>query len=190
VHGTRNDADALREDTAHVLAPVGLRLSEAKTQVVPMSDGFDFLGFHIRWKRKRGTGKWYVYTFIANRPIRSLKARIRALTDRTSQQSPRDVLIKLNQIMRGWANYFKHAVCKHTLGSLENFTWHRVIRWWRRLHRWKRKDVRRRLTGPHGRWLRPTADGIELFNIAKTPVTRYRYRGNQIPSPWTLLNHA
>jgi len=25
-----------------------------------MSDGFDFLGFHIRWKRKRGSNKWYV----------------------------------------------------------------------------------------------------------------------------------
>ena len=50
-----------------------------------MSDGFDFLGFRIRWKRKRGTNKWHVYTFIADRPIRSLKAKIRALTHRTSQ---------------------------------------------------------------------------------------------------------
>jgi RNA-directed DNA polymerase len=44
-----------------------------------MGDGFDFLGFRIRWKRKRGTNKWYVYTFIADRPVRSVKARIRAL---------------------------------------------------------------------------------------------------------------
>ncbi|MCZ1003002.1 hypothetical protein O1M63_41510 [Streptomyces mirabilis] len=35
---------------------------------------------------------------------------IRAPTDRTSQQNPRKGLIRLNQIMRGWANYFKHAV--------------------------------------------------------------------------------
>src|SRR6266705_2123691 len=28
---------------------------------------------------------------------------------------------------RGWANYFKHAVCKHTLGNLANFAWWRVI---------------------------------------------------------------
>ena len=83
-----------------------------------MSEGFDFLGFHIQWRRKRGTNKWYVYTFIADRPIRSVKAKIRALTHRTSQQDPRSVLIRLNQIMRGWANYFKHAVCKHTFGNL------------------------------------------------------------------------
>ena len=70
--------------------PLGLRLSAAKTHVVHMSDGFDFLGFHIQWKRKRGTNKWHVYTFIADRPIRSVKAKIRALTRRTSQQEPRD----------------------------------------------------------------------------------------------------
>ncbi len=107
-----------------MLAPLGLRLSEAKTRVAHMSEGFDFLGFRIQWNRKRGTSKWYVYTFIADRPIRSVKDKIRALTRRTSQQPPRAALIRLNQIMRGWANYFKHAVCKHTLESLENFAWH------------------------------------------------------------------
>jgi len=190
VHGTGHDAETLREDIARVLAPLGLRLSEAKTRVAHMSEGLDFLGFRIQWRRKRGTSKWYVYTFIGDRPIRSLKDKIRALTRRTSQQPPRDALIRLNQIMRGWANYFKHAVCKHTLGVLENFAWHRVIRWWMHLHRWRWKDVRRHLTGPHGRWRRPTADGIELFNIAKVPVTRYRYRGSKIPSPRAPVNHA
>jgi RNA-directed DNA polymerase len=41
-----------------------------------MSDGFDFLGFRIRWKRKRGSNKWYVYTFIAARPLFTVKAKI------------------------------------------------------------------------------------------------------------------
>ncbi len=190
VHGTRADVEALREDVAVVLAPLGLRLSAAKTQIVHMSDGFDFLGFHIQWRRKHGTNQWHVYTFIAHRPIRSLKAKIRALTNRTSQQNPRDVLIRLNQIMRGWANYFKHAVCKHTLHSLAHFVWWRVVQWLRTLHRWRWKDVRRRLTTPDGRWRPITADGIELFNLAAVPVTRYRWRGNTIPNPWTLHNHV
>ena len=119
----------------------------AKTRIVHMSEGFDFLGFHIQWRRKRGTNKWYVYTFIADRPVRSLKQKVRDLTHRTSQRPPRDVLIRLNQIMRGWANYFRHAVCKHTLRSLETFVWRRVIRWWKRLHRWNWAAVRRHLTG-------------------------------------------
>jgi RNA-directed DNA polymerase len=190
VHGTRADVEALREDVATVLAPLGLRLSVAKTQIVHMSDGFDFLGFHVQWRRKYGTNRWHVYTFIADRPIRSLKAKVRALTFRTSQQNPGDVLIRLNQIMRGWANYFKHAVCKHTLQALGQFAWWRVIRWLRTLHRWKWSDVRRRFTTPNGRWRPITADGIELFNLATVPVTRYRWRGNKIPNPWTLPYHA
>jgi RNA-directed DNA polymerase len=190
VHGTKTHVEALHEDVASVLAPLGLRLSAAKTQVVHMSDGFDFLGFHIRWKRKRGTNKWHVYTFIADRPIRSLKTKVRALTHRKSQQNPGNALIRLNQIMRGWANYFKHAACKRTLGRLAHFAWWRVIRWLRTLHRWRWKDVRRRFTTPAGRWKRIEADGIELFNLASVPVTRYRYRGNTIPNPWTCPTNA
>jgi RNA-directed DNA polymerase len=67
---------------------------------------------------------------------------------------------------------------------------HRVIRWWMRLHRWKWRDVRRRLIGPDGRWSRPAVDGVELFNIASVRVTRYRHRGVEIPNPWIRLNHA
>ena len=190
VHGERADVEALREEIADVLRPLGLRLSEAKTQVVHMSEGFDFLGFHLQWRRKRGTNSWHVYTFISDRPVRSLKARIRALTNRTSQQHPRVVLIRLNQIMRGWANYFQHAVCKHTLGRLAYFAWWRVVRWLQVRHRWKWKDIRRGFTTPDGRWRPLTADGIALFDLSSVPVTRYRYRGNHIPNPWTLRNHA
>jgi RNA-directed DNA polymerase len=34
-----------------------------------------------------------------------------------------------------------------------------------------------------------TADGIELLDLQTVPVTRYRYRGGTIPSPW-VPNHA
>ncbi len=94
------------------------------------------------------------------------------------------MLIRLNLIMRGWAGYFRHAVCKHTLGKLANFAWWRVIRWLRTLHRWRWKDVRKAFTTPDGRWKPITADGIELFSMATVPVTRYRYRGSNIPSRW------
>ena len=53
-----------------MLAPLGLRLSPDKTHVVHMDEGFDFLGFRIRRMRKRGTNKWFVYTFIADRSVR------------------------------------------------------------------------------------------------------------------------
>jgi RNA-directed DNA polymerase len=190
VHGQRGDAEALRGQTARVLEPLGLRLSPAKTQIVHMSEGFGFLGFRIQWKRKRGTGKWYVYTFIGDRPIRSLKAKIRALTRRTSQQDLGYVLTRLNLVMHGWAKFFRHAIAQHVFDMLDNFTWWRLIRMLRQRHHWNWKDVRRHFAIPTGRRLPITAGTIELRPLAAIPVTRYRYRGSAIPSPWPLPEHA
>jgi RNA-directed DNA polymerase len=184
VNGTGQDTEAVREDIASVLATLGLRLSEAKTRVAHMSEGFSFLGFRIQWRRKRGTAKHYVYTFIDDRPVRSLKAKIRALTPRTSQQDMGYVLTRLNQVMHGWANYFRHAVAKNVFDMLDSLAWWRVIRMLTERHHWRWKDVRRRLTTPAGKWLPITAGGTELRPIAAIPVTRYRYRGATIPSPW------
>jgi len=183
--GTRQDAEALREEITGVLAALGLRLSEAKTHVVHLSEGFPFLGFRIQWRCKKGTNKWYVYTFIDHRPVRTLKAKIRALTPRTSQLDLEHVLTRLNQVMHGWANYFRHAVAKRAFGMLDNFAWWRVIRMLRTRHRWGWKDVRRRYTDHAGRWLPITAGEVRLRPIAAIPVTRYRYRGTKIPGPWT-----
>jgi RNA-directed DNA polymerase len=186
VHGSGQDAEALREDIAHVLATMGLRFSEAKTRVVHVSEGLSFVGFRVQWRRKRGTEKWYAYTFIDHRPIRSLKAKIRALTHRTSQQDLGHVLTRLRQVMHGWASYFRHAVAKNTFIMLDNFAWWRVIRMLQARHHWRWKDVRRKFTTPTGRWLPITAGEIEMQRIAAIPVTRYRYRGTKIPSPWAL----
>ena len=189
VHGQESDVHALREELAQVLATVGLSFSEAKTRVVHLRDGFDFLGFRIQWRRKMGTNRWHVYTFIADRPVRSLKAKIRAATNKTSQQDPSAVLIRLGQIMRGWSNYFRHAVCKHTFARLSHFVWWRVARWLSTLHHWSWTGFRRRFTRPDGRWEPLSADGTTLFDLAAVPVTRYRYRG-VIPTPWALPKPA
>jgi RNA-directed DNA polymerase len=190
VHGTQEHTQLLREDVARVLEPLGLRLSAAKTRILHMSDGFDFLGFHIQWRRKKGTDKWHVYTFIAQRPIRSLKAKIRTLTRRLSQQDLGYVLTRLNQVMHGWANYFRHAVAKDTFSMLDSFTWKRVIRMLIARHHWTWSDVRRRFTTATGRWLPISATDVELRPIAAIPVTRYRWRATRIPSPWPATVNA
>jgi RNA-directed DNA polymerase len=185
VHGTERDAHALREDVTEALAPMGLRLSQSKTSVRHLADGFDFLGFHIQWRRKAGTNKWYVYTFIADRPIRALKKKLRALTHRTSLADLGTTLSTLNQILRGWANYFRHAVATHTFKHLQQFLWWRIVRWLKTRHRWRWTALRRHLTDHTGRWKPISADGITLFNLEKVGITRYRYRGAAIPNPWT-----
>ncbi len=184
VRGFREHVQALHEQIASVLAPLGLNLSKAKTRIVHMSEGFDFLGFHIRWSRKKGTSKWYVYTFIADRPLQAIKAKIRALTRRTSQQDLRATLERLSQLLRGWVNYFRHAVAKRAFRHLQQYLWWRIVRWQRTRRRWNCKDVRRWLTDRTGRWCPITADGIVLFNPESVPIRRYRYRGSKIPNPW------
>jgi RNA-directed DNA polymerase len=185
VHGTEDDARSLREDVADVLAPMGLRLSQTKTSVRHLSEGFDFLGFHIQWRRKGGTNKWYVYTFIADRPVKALKTKLRALTHRTSLADLGATLTRLNQILRGWATYFRHAVATHTFKHLRQLLWWRIVRWLMTRHRWRWTALRRHLTDHTGRWKPISADGTVLFDLEKVGITRYRYRGAAIPNPWT-----
>ena len=68
VRGDRAHAEALREEAAAVLAPMGLRLSGEKTKITHIDEGLDFLGWRIQRHRKRGTAKSFVYTYPTRRP--------------------------------------------------------------------------------------------------------------------------
>lgn len=181
VYGTREHAEALRAEVADVLAPLGLRLAEAKTSVVHLDEGFDFLGWRIRRRRKRGTSQHHLYTYPSKKALLSVTRRVRALTRRSKNRSLPELLHRLNPVLRGWAAYFCHGVSKRTFSYLGEFAWHRVVGWLRKRHpgiSWGRL-CRRFLPG----W-RPTQDGMTLFDPATVTVTRYRYRGTRIPNPW------
>jgi RNA-directed DNA polymerase len=62
---------------------------------------------------------------------------------RTSQLDLERVLISLNQVVHGWANYFRHAVAKRAFAMLDHLAWWRVIRMLRTRHRRGWKDVHR-----------------------------------------------
>ncbi len=181
VAGTRAHAQTLRDEVAGVLRPMGLRLSEAKTTIAHIDEGFEFLGFRIQRQRQRGSNKRFVYTWPSKKALASVKAKVRALTRGGTNQPLAVLLRRLNPVLRGWANYFRHGVSKDTFDYLNAFSWRRVICWLRHKHRrasWK--SLRRRyLPG----W-RPTEGEVTLFNPCTMAVTRYRYRGAQIPSPW------
>jgi RNA-directed DNA polymerase len=70
----------LREQVSAVIAPLGLRLAPEKTRVVHIDEGFDFLGFHIRRMRKRGTNKHYVYTTPSRASVQKARNRVRERT--------------------------------------------------------------------------------------------------------------
>ena len=59
---------------------MGLRLSETKTRIAHIDEGFDFLGFRVKRHQKRGTDRRFVYTYPAKTALASVKAKVRALT--------------------------------------------------------------------------------------------------------------
>lgn len=182
ISGTQAHAEGLREQVAQVLAPMGLRLSEEKTLVCHIDQGFDFLGHRIQRHRKRGTAKRYVYTYPAKKALSSIVDKVRALTQHDTNPSLEVLLHRLNPVLRGWTNFFRHGVSKATFNYLRAFTWRRVVGWLRRKHRRANWKQLRRLYLP-GWW--PTDGKVTLFNPAAVAVTRYHYRGRNIASPWS-----
>jgi RNA-directed DNA polymerase len=184
VAGTKAHADALWDEVAQVIAPLGLRLSAEKSRVCHLDEGFDFLGFRIQRRPRRGTSKASVYTYPSKRSLLSIMAKVRALTQKAQHHSLADLLGRLNPVLRGWCSYFRHGVSKATFGYLDSFVWHRVTQWLLKRHKqitWA-ELYRRFLTARPGH--RPAAEGIIMFDAATVPVTRYRWRANNIPTPW------
>ena len=184
VTGRREHAEQLRTEMASVLAPMGLRLSPEKTRVVHIEDGFDFLGFHIRRMRRRGSNKWFVYTRPSKKAIASIKGRVKTMTYRaTLHHDPGYLFEYLGRVLRGWANYFRHGVSKATFSAVDSYAWERITAWLRDKHKIGWPELRRRFCLP-GTW-RLAVDGQRLRGAASVPVVRYRYRGYRIPTPWT-----
>lgn len=120
--GQRADAEALWDEVTAVLAPMGLRLSVEKTRVCHIDEGFDFLGWRIQrrdWRNR--TGKRAVYTYPSKKALASIVDKIRALTRRRNHRTLADLLHRLNPVLRGWCNYFRHGVSSRTFGYIDHF---------------------------------------------------------------------
>jgi RNA-directed DNA polymerase len=182
ISGTREHAEALRGEVAAVLQPMGLRLSETKTKIAHIDEGFDFLGFQIRRHQQRGSSKWYVYTYPSKSALANIKGKVRKLTREALNHTLEALLLRLNLMLRGWINYFRHAASKKTFSYLDDIVWHRVAIWLRHKH-------------PHRNWKwlhrhylpgwRPAEGKVTLYDPKKVAIVRYRYRGAAIPTPWS-----
>jgi hypothetical protein len=103
VAGSRAHAQAVKQEAAAVLAPMGLRLSEAKTRIGHLDEGFDFLGFRIqRQPKKHNQGRRAVYTWPSKKALAAIKAKVRALTRAGSNQPLAALLGHLSRALRGW----------------------------------------------------------------------------------------
>jgi hypothetical protein len=114
--------------------------------------------------------------------LAAIKTKVRTAT-REGKNEPLAILLgRLNPVLRGWTNYFRHGVSKATFNYLRAFVWRRVVCWLRHKHptmTWK--ELRQRYLA--GWW--PAQGETVLVDPARVHVTRYRYRGDRIPSPWT-----
>lgn len=92
----------------------GLELSDEKTKITNIVDGFDFLGQNIR----KYEGKLLVKPSKKN--IKSFLEKVRTII-RTNQSATAGNLVSLlNPVIRGWANYHRHAVSKEVFGAIDN----------------------------------------------------------------------
>jgi RNA-directed DNA polymerase len=180
VHGTKQQAQALLEQLAGRVNTLGLKLKAEKTRLTHIDEGFVFLGQRII--RLPLHPKPYVYTFVSDEALASIRRKVKALTGRsTTNMELSELLGALNRVLRGWANHFRHAVAKRTFSYLGYYAWWRVGRWLRKKHpRLTWKQINRRYT-KDGSFHH---QGIALLNPASISVTRYRYRGSKIPTPW------
>jgi RNA-directed DNA polymerase len=104
----------------------GLTLHPEKTRVVDMSQpgGFDFLGYHFERDEKRPRRKSLV----------KVKDNVRGLTKRNNGHSLQAIIARLNPVLRGWFEYFKHSH-RRTFGSLDGWVRMRLRSILRRRHK-------------------------------------------------------
>ena len=141
-----------------------LTLSEEKTLITHVNKGYDFLGFHIR--RVKPEGRWVVHLRPTQKSVQHVKAKIKALTGRNQTLYDEVTKMKqLNQVVRGWCEYYKHTSLQSDLEAISRYAWHRYHNWLLAKYKGSRKvqliQQKTRTIMRRQRWVARTED-IEL----------------------------
>lgn len=107
----------------------GLTLSENKTHIVHISEGFDFLGFTLR---KYPGGKFLIQP--SKKSQKHFLSQIKYLLKELKQATQAEVVARLCPVITGWCNYFRHVAAKSTFSRLSHRIWQKLWRWSRRRH--------------------------------------------------------
>lgn len=178
---SREDAEKVIMELKGWLALRGLQLSEEKTRIVHLTEGFDFLGFTVKNYKVDNTKTGYKLLITPSKEkVNELQERLRTEWLGLSGHSINRVLQRLNPIIRGWANYFRYGVSSKTFKDLDFFMWNREKRWgkrahphkpvkWRNARYWGRLNLRRQ-----DRWVfGNTRTGVYLNKFIWFPVERH-----------------
>jgi RNA-directed DNA polymerase len=177
------------------LSARGLELSSEKTLITSMAEGFDFLGFnhrHYNGKILIKPSKQKVLDF-----CKRIGQEIKSMNGREQE-----VLIRrLNPILRGFANYYKHQVSKNTFSYIAHRTWQYLWRWAKRRHphkntTWVRKRYFKTINGYKWTFACPISDRREqeqilsLYPIGSTPIERHiKVKGEASPDDPSLKEY-
>jgi group II intron reverse transcriptase/maturase len=105
-NGTKEQATHMKQELQRVLEDMGLTLSEEKTRVTHITEGFTFLGYRII--REMGTGKMGPKVAIPEAAIKKFRHKIREmLAPTTCEDSMNAKIAALNRFIRGWCNYYR-----------------------------------------------------------------------------------
>jgi RNA-directed DNA polymerase len=175
---SREQAETVQTRISTWLKGRGLSLNQEKTRIGHIDDGFDFLSFTIR--------RYHIHsgTKILTTPSRNALTKIRhRIADELRAlrgASSAEVIMKMNPIIRGQANYFRPGVSKKAYQRLDYHLWQHLYRWARRRHPNKSRTwVAARYFGSyhptrHDRWVFGDRDtGAYLHRYAWTKIVRH-----------------
>lgn len=120
------------------LAARGLKLSEEKTRVVHVDEGFNFLGFNIRrypvtskatTKKKQYTPGHKLLIKPSRESVKKFRMKVKETMLLLKGAPVSTIVSRFNQIIVGWANYFRSGVSKLTFGKLDHYIFQRQVRW-------------------------------------------------------------
>jgi 5-methylcytosine-specific restriction endonuclease McrA len=106
-NGTKAEALGMKKELKDVLDHMGLTLSEEKTKVTHITEGFQFLGYWI--ERSIGTrGKMVPKVHIPAGAIKKFRHKVREITaPSTTHESTNAKMTALNQLTKGWCSYYR-----------------------------------------------------------------------------------
>jgi group II intron reverse transcriptase/maturase len=123
--------EALRQ-IQFVMNKLGLELHPEKTRMVDLSRGkgsFVFLGCTIRKKRsiQRNPRRYYTQRWPSPKAMKRIRKRVHELTDaRQSGKDVKQVIAKLNPVLRGWGNYFRTGNADRKFNQLDTYVYRRL----------------------------------------------------------------
>ena len=131
------------------LAERGLELSQEKTTITHIEDGFDFLGQNVR---KYG-GKLLIKPSKKN--VASFLANVREVVKANKTATAGNLIVQLNPKIKGWAMYHRHQCAKDTFSYVDNAIFNTLWRWCMRRHpgkgkRWIARKYFTTVAGDHG----------------------------------------